>query len=151
LEPGGLFEGFTWANIEDVTAFAQSAGIDTNTLDFDVNDVATFDLISLLSPTFTLDRPTGLELQTAAFLDDTVVTTNGSASAIANLLLQPPDPGFFSGHAGLRVAETAGDLIRPATSAVMVYRSVPEPDSIALIALFVAGISKYSLCAGGAA
>jgi len=45
----------------------------------------------------------------------------------------------------------AGDLGRPATSGLMLYRNVvPEPDSVALIALFIAGISKYSLCVGGA-
>ena len=52
LEPGGRFEGFVAATAADVTALAESAGIDTSTtLDFASNAAATAQLINLIGPT----------------------------------------------------------------------------------------------------
>jgi len=46
--PGGLFEGFTLASVEDVTDLASSAGIEIGTQNFALNGTATRSLINLL-------------------------------------------------------------------------------------------------------
>jgi hypothetical protein len=48
---GGLFEGFKVAERSDVIALAESAGIDTSTTEFSVNQSSTLSLITLLEPT----------------------------------------------------------------------------------------------------
>jgi len=146
LEPGRLFEGFTWANVEDVTAFAQSAGIDTESTDFEVNGGPAGRLLDLISPTIG-PLPATNNSASVGLLDDMLLSPSGNSSqAIAFFSFLPSRP-----FAGLHFSHTAGDDGRPATSALMMYRNVPEPNSIALSALFIVGISKSHLFTGGAA
>ena len=51
LEPGGVFEDFTWATAEDVRSLAESGGIDTTTLDFSTNQSNGLLLLHLLGVT----------------------------------------------------------------------------------------------------
>jgi len=140
LEPGGMFEGFTWANIEDVVAFAQSAGIDTNTLDVGVNGVAVEELLDLIGRTRGPLPPLN-NSSSITFLNEIVQSPSGDlrqAVAIFTSQLSGPESGLILSH-------TAGDDGRPSTSALMFYRNVPEPNSIALMALFIAGIGLAEL------
>jgi len=121
LEPGGMFEGFQWANIEDVTAFAQSAGIDTSVHDFDINGESAASLIQLI-------EPTALNSFSVGYLDDVIMTPQGDGFATA----------IFSqgANAGLLVAAGGGDIGRPSTSGLMIFRTpIPEPNSMALAAV----------------
>jgi hypothetical protein len=123
LDPGRQFEGFSVAAPSDVSAFAQSAGIETLTLDFDVNGINTGNLIDLLSPTV---GPPVAEGSLASFVVGHLVPGMGTS--------------FFQYRAveelaGLQQGIGAGgDFIRPANAGVMLYRNtVPEPASWLLL------------------
>ncbi|MCO6043216.1 cytochrome P450 [Aeoliella sp. ICT_H6.2] len=133
LEPGGMFEGFTWANIEDVTEFAQSAGIDTTTLDYSVNGAAAGIAVNLLSPTF---GPTSVNNSySVGFLNDTLPSSLGSPAPAYALFASLPS----SASAGLALRTNVGDTARPPNSGLMLYRNVPEPNAFALLVVGLAG------------
>ncbi|MCO6043215.1 hypothetical protein NG895_04795 [Aeoliella sp. ICT_H6.2] len=124
LEPGGMFEGFTWANIEDVTEFAQSAGIDTSTLDVAVNGDAVSSLLDLIGRTSGFLSP-GSRGVSVGFLSDTITSPDGVSwhpFAFFNDRLS-------GSEAGLLTSLTASEFRRASTSGLMLYRNVPEPNA----------------------
>jgi len=123
LDPGGQFEGFFVAAPSDVSALAQSAGIDTLTLDFDVNGVNTGNLIDILGPT---------------------VGPPVSEGSLASFVVGHLEPGMGTAFFQYRAVEeiaglqqgigAGGDFIRPANAGMMLYRNaVPEPASWLLL------------------
>jgi len=133
LAPNGRFEGFTVARSGDVIALAESAGIDTTSLDFNINQAPTSQLIDVLSPTFTSDD---LSFVVAVgFLDELVSSPPFPthfrdyrfAAEFVVATRQPP----FAGNAGLNVT-FGSDSISRTTTGVMLYRVVPEPVALAL-------------------
>jgi hypothetical protein len=127
LNSDGLFNGFTVAKRIDVIELAISAGINTTTIDFNTNEVATRPLIDLLSPTH-IFPPTNSKF--VGGLLDTIEVTDGSR-IISNIAVSP----FGAGIVFFSVAESTDD--RPhAINGVMLYQNVvPEPSSIKLIVL----------------
>lgn len=124
LEPGGMFEGFTWANIEDVTEFAQSAGIDTTTLDLAVNGDAVNSLLDLIGRTSGFLSHSG-QAVSLAFLDDTVIHPQGLPIRAFAFFTDR----LSSHEAGLLTSLTASEFRRASTSGLMLYRNVPEPNA----------------------
>jgi len=137
LEPGGLFEEFTWAGPDDVRGFAQSAGIVTTTLDFDTNVEPVTELINLIGSTVP---------STPIF---SVGFVNDRQTAVFQYF-QSQDP-----IAGLLLGPGSGALGRPATSGLMLYRNaVPEPSTAAYFAAVLSGTvaaSRSTLRVGGLA
>jgi hypothetical protein len=118
--PGGLFEGLTVAKVEDATALAQSAGVDTSTLSYDVNANTTTALIQLLSVTALF--PTR---NSAGLLDE----LNSSMTARKRAV-------FFidaRSQAGLAFGSEI-DLLQFPPPGVFLFRQVPEPRRIILAA-----------------
>jgi len=119
---------------DDVIALAESAGIDTTTLDFEINHVATRSLIEALSPTVIsrsgalfavgfLDELTPIpslrrDIRSLAYFE--VIARQSPTENEAGLLLNTYNDTFLS------------------TTGVMLYRNVPEP---ATLTLWVVGIS----------
>ena len=133
--PGGDFEGFRPSSRTDVLALAQSAGIDTGTREFSVNDTSTRKLIDLLGMTlFSVGGSTGafgLIEQFSGFPND----PSNQLVAIFDHL--PP----FD-RAGILFVPYVDVGERPFEfTGVMLYRQVPEPSGI-ILALF----SLLALC-----
>jgi hypothetical protein len=119
--PGGLFDGFSVAKSLDVIAFAESAGIDTSTLDENTNAAAALSLGELLG--FTLEAPNGNKI--AIGLLDEMVTHRFDTLRLG--------AGIYSVsfQAGVSMGMGHYDLSTP--PGVMLYWVVPEPSTAALI------------------
>ena len=132
LEPGGLFDEFTWATGDDVTALARSAGIDTTTTDFGVNGEAMIELVDLLSPTdVTFSNEVSL-----GFIDDFLEPPHNSIQALAYFSVRAPGQPTFPGRASLFFRNTGGT--GPGQIGLMLYRnSIPEPTSLKLLLLLL--------------
>ena len=118
--PDGLFEGFKWAKRDDVTAFAQSGGIDTTT-NGSVNLSATDDVISLLGITFQNTS----SIRSVGYVEDAAVGYPNGHLAMQLYIRH------LVGQAGLAVAST--DILQDA--GLMLYRAVPEPSTLCLLAI----------------
>jgi len=123
IAPGGLFEGFTWAKRDDVTALAQSAGIDTSTTDGAINQSAVSDVISLLGVTYQNFSST----RSVGYVEDTALGYPNGHLAIQFYIRH------LVGRAGLAVAST--DILEGA--GLMLYRAVPEPGAGVLMVLWI--------------
>lgn len=128
LAPGGRFEGFTVGRREDALALAQSAGIETATLDFAINQTSTLTLIDLLEPAVIQSTTLIVSLG----LIDELVTGPGFPRRSAAILevFQDSRPAFS--RAGLKFSH-GDDSIRNFTTGIVLYRSVPEPTSVNLM------------------
>jgi len=86
--PGGVFEGFQVAKSSDVTALAESAGIDTSTSDYLLNGNATSGLINLLGETVSYTNGRRLAI---GFIDE--ISTGAFPARVASILdFDPPSP-----------------------------------------------------------
>ncbi|MCC6494538.1 MAG: hypothetical protein IT424_16125 [Pirellulales bacterium] len=111
--PSGAFAGFTTANAADVLALARSAGIDTSTLDYDINTLATRALCELVATTAKF--PAGL--QASGLLNE----VNQS------LTRRRADFGVNSGsQAGLSISLEVDRLGTPPPG-VFLFRNIAEP------------------------
>ena len=124
--PGGIFEGFVPARISDVIVFAQSAGIDTTTLDFTTNEASTQHLIELLG---TNSAPQFNQFALALLDELPNAGTPGRHSIFFRVLRQSP-PSSQEAGLGFGVF-TTGDRLTPG---VMLYRQIPEPSTVILFA-----------------
>jgi hypothetical protein len=144
LVAGGIFDGFSIAKSEDVIALAQSAGIDTGTDDFSINQDATMNLIGLLTPTVAL--PQGYVLS-IGFLDELpAVPFPPGFRRLASIINFDPPNMANTGDAGIFLAVDS-DGITPSTTGVMLFRSVvPEPptDVLALFLIIILGHKRIS-------
>lgn len=125
LEPGGSLEGFVVASSADVIELAISAGIYTSSSEFDVNELATLTFLDLIGRTRVGDGANGLLSE----FDD---ATNGPSRIVANIAVAPS-----SQTVGLRffpASESSND-IPTLTTSVMLYRNVPEPSGLTVVAL----------------
>jgi len=125
FENGGLFEGFVLAKNSDTIALAQSAGIDTDTLDFATNQANTLQLIELLGVTYgTLEG----RVATIGYLDDLVSPPAAPFCPCRNTAffeVKPPtNPPSFAGLHLTINDDRRGD---PSSNGLMLFRSVPEP------------------------
>jgi len=120
LNPGGMFEGFTIANSNDVIALAQSAGISTSTFDFNTNQDATKYIIELLSPTIVLSSS---RFATIGAIDETGRGRLFSAFSF-------DERGTGRSTAGLGISPGIEGTL--AQAGVMLYRVIPEPDAVML-------------------
>lgn len=119
--PGGMFHGFTPAVANDALALAQSAGIDTTTLDFDTNQAAANLLIDVVAPTLV----SGNNRAADGFVSD----RDRDRRAIEIVFGPGGRIGPFAGF-----QETS---FTAAQNGVWLYREVPEPATCALIASVV--------------
>jgi hypothetical protein len=128
--PGGLFDGFTVAKSVDAITLAQSAGIDTSTDDYVTNVDATLELGKLLSFAFNY-LPTG-GAEAAGLLDE-----------VFNIGFEFRAAARFHVSAGNRAGLLIGSLNQQVTShpAVMLYRSVPEPNCSMVIFFAVISVN----------
>ena len=122
---GGAFEGFTVADRADVTALAQSAGIDISSQEFVTNDTASANLIRLLGPTFSLTEGRTLAM---GFLDE-LFPPPGAFRQIAEFNNDPPEISN-NGSAGLSFRSVNSDFVQPSTVGVMLFRQIPEPATL---------------------
>ena len=131
LEPGGLFEDFTLAKSPDVIALAQSAGIDTGTDDFDVNHDPTEQLISYLSPTLVESN----RLWTLGIVKDLVQSDPETCFCHGDTLIAIDSIVDF---AGVRILPGLVPSLDPpgvySMTGLFLYREVPEPSTLALLA-----------------
>ena len=133
--PGGDFEGFRAAKQVDVLALAESAGIDTGTLEASINGPATAKLITLFG--VTLFSGGGSRSSFGLIDNFNELPTNASNQVVVAIDELPP----FN-HAGLSFLTLGTVGERPfGFTGVMLYRQVPEPTGIVL-ALF----SLLALC-----
>jgi hypothetical protein len=114
IGPGGMFEGFTFAERADVIPLAQSAGINTATHNFAINDEPTGDLIELLSITF----QSPLTVQSIGYINE----PSGTPRVGANFIVSPENGP--SGTAGLSFN---GDLLSITVPGLMLFQNIPEP------------------------
>jgi hypothetical protein len=121
--PGGLFEGFTVGTAGDVIALAHSASIDTSTLNPTTNGAAAAQLLSLVGPTYegAADFMAGLGLLDEPLVGD--LTLIRPCVIIHSATFQA---GVTFGRAHFQVPDPPG---------VMMYRAIPEPTGIVLIAV----------------
>jgi hypothetical protein len=132
LAPGEKFEGFIVAKGPDLSALAQSAGINVLTYDFDLNAIPTTQLINLVgvSP----GSPTTTELRSFGLLDE--VGTLGQSSKLyqkVGYLRVAPDSGA-NVPAGLIIYPGTFDgVARADNTGVWLYRPVPEPSGFLLV------------------
>ena len=129
VERGGIFDGFTVANGDDVSALAESAGIITSTQDFDVNGASSNRLIDLLGRT-AISAPS---VFASGLLD--VFGMNCDCDDAAVIRVVPPLP-----EAGLTLflASNAGGDNPDAEFGVFLYRTrVPEPTTFILLCFIV--------------
>jgi hypothetical protein len=125
IASGGLFEGFTWAKSRAVRQLAVSGGIDISTTDVAINGVPTDAMIDLLGPTaeFLPNR------RSIGFINEAQTVHPG---------VPPYDGAAFikQGFAGV-FFHLPDDLLRFTSNGLMLYRPVPEPGSISLLALAI--------------
>ena len=126
--PGGVFEGFTLAKSPDVIALAESAGIDMSTIEYEVNGETISRLVGLLGPT--IGSLPGFA-RSQGFLDERALPFPGAPSTTPVAAIfhhDPPDDA--------RLLFTASeDLLAVQSAGLMLYRVIPEPNTICLIAL----------------
>ena len=137
LAPGGMFEGFIAAKRPDLTALAQSSGIDVSTYDFSLNAGPTMLLINLVgvSP----GSATSTDRRSFGLLDE--VGTLGPSSTLLyqynGYLRVAPDSGA-NRPAGLIIYPGSFDgVARADNTGAWLYRPVPEPSGFMLIAFCV--------------
>jgi hypothetical protein len=116
IGPGGMFEGFTFAERADVIALAQSAGINTATDNFAMNEQPTGDLIELLIITF----QNALTVRSVGYINE----PSGAPRVGADFFVSPTSGP--SGQAGLFLSST-NDALHLTAPGLMLYRNIPEP------------------------
>ena len=148
IRPGGLFDGFTLATKADVTALSQSAGIDTSSLDYSTNHIATNRLIGLLGVTFQYLDSNLSEKSLLGFIQpvNPPLTPPSSSGAFFDDRFSPDTgqgvwAGVFIGLGG-DFFENGGNR-NPNYVSLMLYRAVPEPPTILLAR---SALSRRSLC-----
>jgi hypothetical protein len=114
IGPGGLFEGFTFAERTDVIPFAQSAGINTATHNFAINEQPTGDLIELLSITF----QNSLTTRSIGYINE----PGGTPRLGADFFVSPEN-----GPSGLAGLFFSSDPLGPIVPGLMLFRNIPEP------------------------
>lgn len=119
---GGLFDGFSIAQSSDVVALVESAGIDSSTQSYAINAAPTLALGALL--TFTIEAMNG-NRAVVGIVDgidsDSLVRTTAFLRT------------SFASQAGLSFGTPHTEFNEP--PGVMLYRKVPEPAGIALLAV----------------
>ena len=124
LGSGGYFEGFTFAKSADLIALAESAGIDTGTLEFVTNGAATSSLVTLLEGTSTSGN------SSFALIDE----FSGTPMTLASQQVASITVNVNFNIAGLRFIPYLSLGDRPfLITGVMLYRVVPEPLSSSLV------------------
>lgn len=143
LRPGGMFEGFTAAKREDVTALAASAGTNVQTNDFGSNATAVLNLIEHLGQT--LANGEIMQLQSRGFIDEISTSIPTFPRRVEAIYSYLPPQGSSVGHAGLLIF--AGDDLRsPNVTGAMLYRlPVPELSSLILAIAYIAGLFAMRL------
>lgn len=138
FSPGGLFDGFTWAKGDDVRALAQSAGIDTSTLNRVINQVPTSQLIDLLGRTAERDESFIYRIESVGFIDQVQTSGPFAPRQIGAVFRVNFIPNRAGGYAGLLLSDSSDSLDDDSTG-LMLYRVVPEPtsSSLALVELLV--------------
>ena len=125
LNPGGMFEGFNVAKSIDATALAISAGIDISTGDFDTNQIATNKIIDLLGITLFVNSE---RFASNGAIDETE-EVQGNPHRVASVFsINRNSAGFYTAVIG----ERGG----PDNTGVMLYRVIPEPNSMILVVHF---------------
>ena len=141
LVPGGMFEGFVAAKGADLTALAQSSGINVLSDDFALNASPTTLLINLAgaSP----GSPTSTVLRSFGLLDEV-----GSLGPLPTLYRQlgalrmAPDNGPNQ-RAGLIILPGDFDgLARADNTGIWLYRAVTEPSSLLLSLAGLLGLRR---------
>jgi hypothetical protein len=127
--PGGMFEGFTVAKRGDVIALAESAGIDTSTLDENVNA----DSAAVLTGFLGITVLEGTAKISIGILDEPlVVNSQGSIRPSASIFNTPSQAGLAIGPYHFQHTAPPG---------VMLYRAaIPEPATLLLAILSAVAI-----------
>jgi hypothetical protein len=128
LVVGGRWQGFTIAKLPDLVALAISAGIDTSTENYPVNQASTAALIPLVGRSLTT-TPDSPNLISMGLLDEIGPATPTLMSRLVGSLWVIPD--------GVRQRAGLGpigvpDIAREGNTGVWLYREVPEPNSLVL-------------------
>lgn len=128
LQPGGLLEEFTWAKSSDIIAFAQSAGIDTNTLNFSTNHSVTGQVIDLLG--ITLGPNSQGDVFSGGRLDEIVPSSGLRVGGIFEVMPSGARAGLFlSSHI---------DIVGRLATGYLLYReAIPEPPTILLAGILL--------------
>jgi hypothetical protein len=137
IGPGGMFEGFTFAELADVIALAQSAGINTAHRNFAINEQGTANLIELLSITL----QSSLSVSSIGFINE----PSGTPHTEARFYVDDFSAWGEDATAGLYFYP-GSDFLVPSVG-LMLYRPVPEPSSALLsvfaVFLWVCGIRIF--------
>jgi len=125
ISPGGIFDGFTWATRQDVIQFAQSAGVDTTTTNFAINQSATSHLITLLGVSF----QNANTMRSIGFIDE----IDGTRQFGADFYIAFNSITGQGSQAGLLVSASDDFLHLAPQAGLMLYRIVPEPSSLQFV------------------
>ena len=117
--PGGMFEDFAVATRDDVFTLAESAGIDTTTLNVLVNGAPASNLIDLLGATLTTD----LSKLSFALLDQ----VDSGRRVVGSVI-------HIQGTRGSPLSGLEFHFEVRSETAVWLHRQVPEPSSVLMIA-----------------
>ena len=144
IAPGGLFEGFTWANRDDIRAFAASGGINISTSSIAVNQSPTTQVISLLGSTFERDTPTFIR-RSVGFIDETQMEPSLQRQ-VGALFRININPATSEGFASLSFS-SSDDSLDDDSTGLMLYRTIPEPSSTVLAVVGVLAFirSRYRI------
>jgi hypothetical protein len=147
VDEGGRFAGFMVATFADVHTLAQSAGIDTTTLDYEVNHVAALTLINLLGETGAggVNKSAPGEAYSAGWVNETFMHGNGAVYANYYTIIADDGNATIPGSTGIgSIAGLSYPNAAPAsgggdTPGVWLYRSspsatVPEPATAVVFA-----------------
>ena len=132
VAPGGLFEGFSWANAHDVRLLAESAGIDPTIGNYAINHSATRNLIDLLGVTYAAPPFT----RSLGFIDPSGISVPTPSRAGADFYVSFNELTGQGGVAGVLIS-SGDDFFNPTYNpnlvGVMLFRSVPEPASLSMV------------------
>jgi hypothetical protein len=121
MHPGGLLDGFSWAKGADVIALAESAGVNTTTLDFVANHNATNNVIGLLGIT------RGPNLEDDIYAGGRIDATGSPSGLSVGAFFQDE---ISDARAGLSLSSQI-DIVGRLAPGVWIFReAVPEPPTV---------------------
>ena len=142
LGPGGIYSGFHAAQSSDALALAQSAGIDTSTFAFSINDAATEGLINLVGVSQLLNMGGAASY---GLLDEHSAPPQFPVNVRLTVeLFVNPDTGP-DGLAGIYIAPGNRDgLASPNNTGIWLFRPIPEPCSSFICAVCMTVVARVN-------
>jgi hypothetical protein len=140
ISPGGMFDGFRLAKRKDVVALANSAGIAAGTSDPSINYVPVSELIDLLGATLDVSHFVRSRRSTG-FIDE---VDPWGRQVGSEFLWNKQHASAPPSNASYYIS-ASNDLLTLGSTGLMLWRPVPEPSALLLVAILLVA---QSICSG---